>query len=67
MATERAIPMKTPSPSCRRHDTSPKGGGLYSPIPSLRGTVMSRNNDYIINFDLPRFCKKSTKKVIDTV
>ena len=28
---------------------------------------MSRKNDYIINFDLPRFCKKSAKKVNDTV
>ncbi len=28
---------------------------------------MSRNNDYIINFDLPHIFKKSTRKVIDTV
>ena len=28
---------------------------------------MSTKNDYIINFDLPRFCKKSAKAVTDTV
>ena len=28
---------------------------------------MSRNSEYIINFDLPRFCKKSAKAVTDTV
>ena len=28
---------------------------------------MSSKNDYIINFDLPRFCKKSARKVTDTV
>ena len=25
------------------------------------------NNEYIINFDLPRFCKKSARKVTDTI
>ena len=28
---------------------------------------MNRDREYIINFDLPRICKKSTRKVLDTV
>ena len=28
---------------------------------------MNRDREYIINFDLPRICKKSTRRVIDTV
>ena len=45
----------------------PAGGECSPNPPRKRYYPMNRDREYIINFDLPRICKKSTRKVLDTV